>query len=124
MPAELTARRRRTAGRAVFLAIGVFFTHVIAVYGYYSEGRWYSTFAPVYMNMGQVGVSIFFMITGFLFWRRALRSKDGVDAKALYVSRIRRLVPMYVVSPWSRGGWVNPWLVLSGPIGSTPMLQT
>ncbi|MGZ5040175.1 MAG: acyltransferase family protein [Usitatibacter sp.] len=81
-----------------FLAIGVFFTHVIATYGYYAEGRWYSTFSPVHATMGQVGVSTFFMITGFLFWRRVLRSKDGIDARALYVSRIRRLVPMYAVS--------------------------
>lgn len=81
-----------------FLAMGVFFTHVIATYGYYTEGRGYSTFSPVHATMGQVGVSIFFMITGFLFWRRVLRSGDGIDARALYVSRIRRLVPMYAVS--------------------------
>jgi hypothetical protein len=48
--------------------------------------------------MGQVGVSIFFMITGFLFWGRVLRSRGGLDARALYVSRLRRLVPMYTVS--------------------------
>ena len=80
-----------------FLAIGVFFTHVIATYGYYAHGR-YSTFSPVHAVMGQVGVSIFFMITGFLFWRRALRAKGGLDARTLYLSRIRRLVPMYLVS--------------------------
>lgn len=81
-----------------FLAAGVFFTHVIGTYGYYSQGRWYSTFSPVHAVMGQAGVSLFFMITGFLFWRRALRSKGALDARALYVSRIRRLVPMYALS--------------------------
>ena len=81
-----------------FLAIGVFFTHVIATYGYYAHGRWYSTFSPVHAVMGQAGVSLFFMITGFLFWRRALRAEGNLDARALYVSRIRRLVPMYAVS--------------------------
>ena len=81
-----------------FLAIGVFFTHVIATYGYYAHGRWYSTFSPVHAVMGSVGVSLFFMITGFLFWRRVLGAKGGLDARALYVSRIRRLVPMYAVS--------------------------
>jgi peptidoglycan/LPS O-acetylase OafA/YrhL len=81
-----------------FLAIGVFFTHVIATYGFYARGRWYSTFSPVHATMGQAGVSLFFMITGFLFWRRVLRSRSGLDARALYASRIRRLVPMYAVS--------------------------
>jgi len=81
-----------------FLAIGVFFTHVIATYGFYAHGRWYSTFSPIHAVMGQTGVSLFFMITGFLFWRRALRAKGSLDARALFVSRIRRLVPMYAVS--------------------------
>jgi peptidoglycan/LPS O-acetylase OafA/YrhL len=81
-----------------FLALGVFFTHVMGTYGYYALGRWYSTFSPVHAAMGQVGVSLFFMITGFLFWRRVLRSRGAFDARALYVSRIRRIVPMYLVS--------------------------
>jgi peptidoglycan/LPS O-acetylase OafA/YrhL len=81
-----------------FLALGVFFVHVMATYGYYAEGRWYTTFAPVHLAMGQAGVSVFFMITGFLFWRRVLRSEPALDTKALYVSRIRRLVPMYLFS--------------------------
>jgi peptidoglycan/LPS O-acetylase OafA/YrhL len=38
------------------------------------------------------------MITGFLFWRRTLRANGSLDARALYISRIRRLVPMYAVS--------------------------
>src|SRR5476649_2639693 len=64
-----------------FLALGVFFTHVIGTYGYYARGRWYSTFSPVHATMGQAGVAIFFMITGFLFWGRVLRSKDAFDAR-------------------------------------------
>ncbi|MEP7069918.1 MAG: acyltransferase [Usitatibacter sp.] len=92
-----TGRFESIDGLRGFLAIGVFFTHVIATYGYYAHGRWYSI-APVYTLMGQAGVSLFFMITGFLFWRRALRAERGLDARALYVSRIRRLVPMYAVS--------------------------
>jgi len=92
------ARFQSIDGVRGFLAIGVFFTHVIATYGYYAHGRWYATFSPVHAVMGQVGVSLFFMITGFLFWRRVLRSKGAFDARALYLSRIRRLVPMYALS--------------------------
>jgi peptidoglycan/LPS O-acetylase OafA/YrhL len=95
---EMTGRFETIDGLRGFLALGVFFTHVMGTYGYYTTGRWYSTFSPVHAAMGQVGVSLFFMITGFLFWRRVLRSKGVFDAKALYESRIRRLVPMYLAS--------------------------
>src|SRR5205823_998855 len=47
---------------------------------------------------GKVGVSLFFMITGFLFWGRVLRAGSALDIEALYVSRLRRIVPMYLVS--------------------------
>jgi peptidoglycan/LPS O-acetylase OafA/YrhL len=81
-----------------FLAIGVCFTHTIATYGYYHFGRWFSAFSPVHQAMGQCGVSLFFMITAFLFWRQAIRAKGAVDAPTLYRSRIRRLAPMYFAS--------------------------
>ncbi len=92
------ARFESIDGLRGFLAIGVFFTHVIATHGYYAHGRWSSSFSPVHAVMAQAGVSLFLMITGFLFWRRALRSHGALDARTLYVSRIRRLVPMYAVS--------------------------
>ncbi len=81
-----------------FLALGVCFTHTIATYGYYAYGRWFSTFSPVHSTMGQCAVSLFFMITAFLFWRQVIRAKGTVDAPALYRSRIRRLAPMYFAS--------------------------
>jgi peptidoglycan/LPS O-acetylase OafA/YrhL len=80
-----------------FLALGVFFTHVMTTHGYYAFGRWDASFAPLYVMTGQAGVSLFFMITGFLFWTRVLRG-GPLDARALYASRIRRLAPMYFVS--------------------------
>jgi peptidoglycan/LPS O-acetylase OafA/YrhL len=80
-----------------FLALGVFFTHVMDTHGYYAFGRWDASFAPFYVVCGQAGVSLFFMITGFLFWTRVLRS-PAFDARAFFVSRIRRLAPMYFVS--------------------------
>ena len=54
--------------------------------------------APFYEMTGQVGVSLFFMITGFLFWGRVLRSRGPLEVVPLYLSRIRRIVPMYLVS--------------------------
>ncbi|HLX24511.1 MAG TPA: acyltransferase [Usitatibacter sp.] len=81
-----------------FLAIAVFFAHVVATWRSYAGVSSYSPFPPVHATLGQAGVALFFMITAFLFWRRVLRSKDAFDARALYVSRLRRLVPMYALS--------------------------
>ncbi len=80
-----------------FLALGVFFTHVMDTRGYYTTGRWDASFAPFYVVSGQAGVSLFFMITGFLFWSRALGPRP-IDARSLYASRVRRLAPMYFAS--------------------------
>lgn len=81
-----------------FLALGVFFAHVVNTYVYYTQGRWDTSAAPFYGLMAQASVSLFFMITGFLFWQRVLRSRGSLDARTLYLSRVRRLVPMYAVS--------------------------
>ena len=79
-----------------FLALGVLYDHVMMTRGWYANGAWDASFAPFHVVAGQAGVSLFFMITGFLFWTRALQGP--VDARALYRSRLRRLVPMYLVS--------------------------
>ncbi len=80
-----------------FLALGVFFTHVMTTRGAYAHGAWDASFAPFFATCGQAAVSLFFMITGYLFWRRALRP-GALDARALFASRLRRLAPMYLVS--------------------------
>ena len=81
-----------------WLALGVFFTHAVAMYSYQRDGQWSSAGAPFYALTGHVGVSVFFVITGFLFWTKVLKSNGTLNAVALYRSRIRRLVPMYLVS--------------------------
>lgn len=81
-----------------WLALGVFFTHAELMRGYFVDGTWGGTQAGFFGMTGQVGVSLFFMITGFLFWGRVRRSAGRLDATALYVSRVRRIVPMYLVS--------------------------
>lgn len=46
--------------------------------------------------LGAVGVQIFFGITGFLFTRKTLSGR--IDVEALISSRVRRIVPMYLVA--------------------------
>jgi len=95
--AEQSGHRYATLdGLRGFLALGVLFDHVAMTRGWYADGRWDASFAPFDVVAGQAGVSLFFMITGFLFWSRALQGP--IDAQALYRSRLRRIVPMYLVS--------------------------
>lgn len=80
-----------------YLALGVFYTHVMTTHAWYANGQWDASFAPFYVVCGQAGVSLFFTVTGFLFWSRVLDSR-ALEPRPLYRSRLRRLVPMYLVS--------------------------
>ncbi|WGS51152.1 acyltransferase [Paraburkholderia sp. D15] len=48
------------------------------------------------LTFGAVGVQIFFCITGFLFTRKAMNGP--VDVNALMSSRVRRIMPLYLVA--------------------------
>ena len=91
-------RHQMLDGLRGWLAIGVFLSHVADSYFYYTQGEYGSPDAPFLTMTGDIGVSLFFMITGFLFWGRVFRSKGALDVPAFYTSRLRRIVPMYLVS--------------------------
>src|SRR5438094_622932 len=52
-----------------FLALSVFLLHANAYYHFYHERQhqWGESPSVFYSQMGQIGVVLFFMITGFLF---------------------------------------------------------
>ena len=81
-----------------FLALGVFFHHTVVFYYFYVTGDWIIPPSTFYTLLGQIAVSLFFMITGFLFWSKAITGKGRIGLAKLFKSRLRRLVPMYVVS--------------------------
>lgn len=80
-----------------FLAVGVLCAHVMTTHGFYATGIW-STTSRVHLAMGESAVTLFFMVTAFLFWGHIVRRGDAFDMRAFYASRIRRLVPMYAAS--------------------------
>jgi peptidoglycan/LPS O-acetylase OafA/YrhL len=99
LSSEATAGRvSMIDGLRGWLALAVFFTHAASMYSWFAHGRWGGTQAGFFGMTGEVGVSLFFMITGFLFWGRVLRSGGRLNVEALYTSRLRRIVPMYLVS--------------------------
>lgn len=75
------------------LATGVFVHHSFTAWVFHTTGRWEWSASPVLNQLGQSTVAIFFMITGFLFSRKALAVR--VDWTELYRSRLARLCPLY-----------------------------
>lgn len=81
-----------------FLALAVFGEHAASMQGLMTTGVWGEGVAPFYTSASKAGVSLFFMITAFLFWLRVLRSGASFDTRGFFLSRLRRLTPMYAFS--------------------------
>jgi len=80
-----------------YLALGVVLHHS-AIWYFYAQGeKWQLPPSAFYTHLGQSSVALFFMITGFLFYGKVLDAGDqGLDWSRLAVSRVLRLVPLYV----------------------------
>jgi peptidoglycan/LPS O-acetylase OafA/YrhL len=119
------------------LALGVVFNHVAVYHEFLLSGRWSGPPTNFYLVLGPLSVSLFFMITGYLFWGRLVRTQGKPGWVALYVNRFFRIVPLYVaavvvmfaavgvLTGWHRGvsglrlahetaRWVLPFGVLIG----------
>jgi peptidoglycan/LPS O-acetylase OafA/YrhL len=66
----------------------------------------------IFAHAGDIGVQIFFCITGFLFFDKIIKTKNNIDWSGFFQSRIKRLVPMYLMATtivailtllWSQG---------------------
>jgi peptidoglycan/LPS O-acetylase OafA/YrhL len=78
------------------LATAVVVHHFTVYYFWRDTGLWQTTDSRLINNMGAVPVSLFFMITGYLFARKVWRS-DPLWTQVL-VSRLKRIFPMYLFS--------------------------
>lgn len=85
-------------GLRSLLALSVFMTHSVITYYYYQDGVWRPAPSSIYTLLGDISVNIFFMITGFLFWGKAIQSEGRIGYKTLLPSRIRRIAPAYMVA--------------------------
>lgn len=98
------------------LAFCVFITHAASTYSYRITGVWDWPHSVFYTMFGYLPVSLFFMITGFLFWNKAIRGK--IYAKSLVVGRVFRIFPAYLVSMVPLllcVGILSGWQVVEGP---------
>jgi len=78
------------------LATAVIVHHFAVSYFWHVTSSWQTTDSRVLNNMGTVPVSLFFMITGYLFAAKIYRGEP--KWRAIYLSRVRRIFPMYVFS--------------------------
>ncbi|MFW2177621.1 MULTISPECIES: acyltransferase family protein [unclassified Moraxella] len=122
---QVVARQSPIDGLRGILATAVFAFHFYINYGFGQTGRWVSPSQLFLLNMGAVPVSLFFMITGFLFFNKL--KNLNTDWQSLYFGRIKRIYPLFVflalLSVVIIGGqnhfqldleslirWLMPWL--------------
>lgn len=111
-----------------YLALFVFLHHGAIWYAYLHGGKWAMPASHVFAHLGQSSVAFFFMITGFLFFSKLLSSRTrGMDWTRLYVSRVLRLTPLYllamalvfaIVLLLSHGERHVRWIDLAGQLGA------
>jgi peptidoglycan/LPS O-acetylase OafA/YrhL len=99
-PLPTSNRHRTIDGLRGYLALFVFLHHAVIWFFYLRGSPWGTPPSRFYNHLGGSSVSLFFMITSFLFFTRILdaRKEGGIDWGRLYLSRIFRIAPLYLVS--------------------------
>jgi len=95
---QAAARHQTIDGLRGFLALAVFIFHVVITHRYLTAGVWDPPDRMAYALLGPVGVSVFFMITGFLFWEKLLTEHGRPRWIALYRGRLFRIAPLYLAA--------------------------
>ncbi len=101
LPALAPAGNDRLAsidGLRGMLALMVFFHHFYITSVFKVSGQWVAPTSKVYNLFGTAGVSLFFMITGFLFFGKIKAVHGTIDLNRFFIGRFFRIVPVYVVS--------------------------
>lgn len=88
-------RMHNLDGLRAMLAMFVVYHHTILRYNEIRTGKWSYTESLIFNNIGSIGVSLFFMITGFLFWGR-VSGKKNVEWVKLFNGRLFRIGPLYL----------------------------
>lgn len=82
-----------------YLAFFVFLHHSYIWYYFLHINEWKEPNSNLFNHFGQTSVSIFFMITAFLFVTKLLKLKEKtMDWKKYIQSRLLRLIPAYLFS--------------------------
>ncbi|SHM79534.1 Peptidoglycan/LPS O-acetylase OafA/YrhL, contains acyltransferase and SGNH-hydrolase domains [Chitinophaga jiangningensis] len=90
-------RYKSIDGLRGYLAVYVFLYHAIIWFFFLRSNKWTSPPPSViHANLGAICISLFFMITAFLFFSKLVHARERkVDWVRLYISRILRIYPVY-----------------------------
>ncbi|WP_309397163.1 acyltransferase family protein [Cerasicoccus maritimus] len=94
---ERSNRYETIDGLRGYLATMVFVGHFYATHSWKNTGQWELAKSVIAANLGTVGVSLFFMISGFLFVDRIV-AQPNLSWARLYNSRLFRIYPLYLVA--------------------------
>ncbi|MEI6822444.1 MAG: acyltransferase [Bacteroidota bacterium] len=82
-----------------YLAFLVFMHHSVVWYFFLRTSEWNVPPTNLFIHFGQTSVALFFMVTGFLFFLKLNSPREKqVDWLHLFVSRIMRLFPLYLIA--------------------------
>ncbi|PUE61273.1 hypothetical protein B9Z36_05185 [Limnohabitans sp. Rim8] len=90
-----TSRTSTIDGLRGYLAVGVFIHHAVIYYRYLTEGVWDNPPSSLYTQLGSIDVSLFFMITGYLFWGKIISTEGRPGWIKLFIGRAFRIGPVY-----------------------------
>lgn len=81
-----------------YLALSVMLQHAMVARSWLVTGSWSLPHDPFYAQLGSVAVSLFFMITGYLFWDKLVSQQGRMNWMAFYIGRVFRIGPIYWVA--------------------------
>lgn len=97
IPRAEVGRFQSIDGLRGFLALAVFVHHASVWYFYARTGQWRAPSSPLFAQLGEGAVALFFMISAFLFFRQ-VKESDSVNWARLYIGRFLRMFPLYAVA--------------------------
>lgn len=95
---EVSARTATLDGLRGYLALGVFLHHGAIYADFIRSGDWNAPKGFALSHLGVGTVALFFMITGYLFWGKAVRAGGALAWRALLINRVFRIAPLYWVA--------------------------
>ncbi len=93
-----TTRTINIDGLRGILALSVLIQHAALLHNSLIGLNWQVPVPNLFNQAGQASVSLFFMITGFLFWRKAIEVNGRLNWWKLYITRFFRIAPAYYFS--------------------------
>src|SRR6185437_12688581 len=77
------------------LALSVLFHHACITYFFYKNGKWEPPPSVFYAAIGPIAVTLFFVLSGYLFWRKARVAGGVPNVGKFFRARFRRILPVY-----------------------------